>query len=86
MRGDAKWFDDVVAQAEAAGRLEHAMMDMGLDCRTDAGYSAWFHFNQSGPLAQQHRYDCQPVWMHATFKDWGGYAAYIEDLDEQAGY
>ena len=82
MRGDSQWFIDVVAQAETATRLEHAMLDMGLDCRHDAGFSAWFHFNQSGPLARQHRMDCQPVWLQQTFKDWGGYAEYIAELDE----
>jgi hypothetical protein len=76
MRGDAQWFDDVVAQYELALRLEHIMFDMGLDVRNDAGFSAWFHFNQSGPLAAQNRMDCHPVWMHQTFKDYGGYAAY----------
>jgi hypothetical protein len=81
MRGDSQWFKDVYEQAETATRLEHAMFDAGLDCRTDAGFSAWFHFNHSGPLARQHRLDCQPVWEHRTFQAWGGYAGYIESLE-----
>jgi hypothetical protein len=81
MRGDSQWFLDTVAQAECATRLEHAMLDAGLDCRTDAGFSAYFHFNQSGPLARQHRMDCLPVWLHETFKDWGGYQEYIDSLE-----
>ena len=83
MRGDQQWFDDCVAQAECATRLEHAMFDAGLDCRADAAFSAWFHFNQSGPLSYQHRIDCQPVWLHKTFQDWGGYDAYIADLESE---
>jgi hypothetical protein len=80
MRGDKQWFDDVVAQAELATKFEHLMFDMGLDVREDAGFSAWFHFQQIGPMTKLYRFD-QPVWMHETFKDFGGYAAYLEDCE-----
>lgn len=82
MRGDAGWFDDVVRQWELAGEFESAMSAMGLDVRDDVGYAAWFHFNQSGPLARQHRYDCLPVWQHKTFAAYGGYEAYVAETED----
>ena len=81
MRGDKQWFDDTIAQCELETQFQNQMFREGMDVRRDAGFSAWFHFNQSGPLAQQHRYDCLPVWMHQTFKDYGGYQAYLDSAE-----
>jgi hypothetical protein len=79
MRGDKQWFDDVGAQCELGGKFEHIMFDMGLDVRKDAGFAAWFKFNDVS------RFAYKPVWMHETFKDYGGYAAYIaeEECDSE---
>lgn len=73
MRGDKQWFDDAVAQSELAGKFEHAMFDMGLDVRKDAGFAAWFHFTSVA------RFAYKPAWMHETFKDWGGYKEYLKE-------
>ena len=77
MRGDAKWFDDTVAVWETATRLEHAMFDMGLDVRHDAGFAAWFRFNEPETV----RAIAFPVWMHKTFQDYGGYQAYLRECE-----
>ena len=74
MRGDANWFNDILAEVELQGAFEHTMFDMGLDVRKDAGFAAWFHFHSHARFADK------PVWMHETFKDYGGYDAYIADL------
>ncbi len=72
MRGDKQWFDNVVAECELEGRFEHMMFDMGLDVRVDHGFAAWFQFNSRA------RFAYKPVWMHETFKAYGGYQAYLE--------
>ena len=75
MRGDQQWFDDLIAESELATYFEYAMFGMGLDVRVDASFAAWFHFNSKA------RFAYKPAWMHETFKDYGGYQAYIEDCE-----
>lgn len=73
MRGDEKWFADVVAEVELEGKFEHALFDMGLSVYRDAGFAAWFKFNS------RQRFASKPVWMRETFKDYGGYEAYLAE-------
>ena len=80
MRGDKQWFEDCVAQAELETKFEHLMFDMGLSVFLDAGFSGWFHFNSRSRFANK------PAWMHETFKDYGGYVAYLADYEPPQSY
>ncbi len=71
MRGDKQWFDDCIAQAELETKFQNLMLDMGLSVYHDPGFAAWFHFQSCA------RFAYKPCWMHETFKDYGGYQAYL---------